>query len=567
MNLKENLKEKFEIQKAKWQNQTALRAGSYSLAVSAIMLAILVLANVFASALPEGITKLDISSSKLYSITSNTKAVVNNLEKDITIYWIVQSGEEDEVIDNLLGKYEGLSSHIKKIGLLSCVLVVVCIATIVLTQHESKKEEIEENGVSILQIDTDAVTKFSWENEESKLGFHKNDSSVWLYDNDENFPVNEEKINELLEPFADFGSSFTISNVEDFSQYGIDEPICTISIETTDKAYDIKLGDFSTMDSKRYVSIGDGNVYLVNTDPSDSFNIEIEDMIKNDAVLEYDSISKITFNGSSAYSVHYMEENTSSICDDDVYFTNNLPLDTERVEDYLSKISGVNMENYVTYNATDEELKSYGLDAPTLTVTIDYKENSVDTENKKYTLNLSRNPKESPSDDDSDDEEEYFGYVRIGNSKIIYEISSYDYDELMRASYNDLRHKELFTSNFDNVIKIDVSLEGKDYTLIKEKENDITVWKYNDEEIEIGSIKSAIEDLSADSFTSDAPSGKEEISLKLYLDHKNASEISIALYRHDGSKCIATLNGEPVSLISRSSIVDVIEAVNAIVLD
>ena len=69
-------------------------------------------ANVFVSALPTNLTKYDISSSKLYSITSNTKVVVNGLEDDVTIYWIVQSGEEDQVIENLLGKYESLSEHI-----------------------------------------------------------------------------------------------------------------------------------------------------------------------------------------------------------------------------------------------------------------------------------------------------------------------------------------------------------------------------------------------------------------------------------------------------------------------
>ena len=64
------------------------------------------------SALPANLTKYDISASKLYSITSNTKVVVNALEEDVTIYWIVQSGEEDAVIENLLGKYESLSDHI-----------------------------------------------------------------------------------------------------------------------------------------------------------------------------------------------------------------------------------------------------------------------------------------------------------------------------------------------------------------------------------------------------------------------------------------------------------------------
>lgn len=58
-------------------------------------------------------TNYDISSSKLYSITSNTKVVVNNLQQDVTIYWVVQSGEENDVIENLLSKYESLSDHIE----------------------------------------------------------------------------------------------------------------------------------------------------------------------------------------------------------------------------------------------------------------------------------------------------------------------------------------------------------------------------------------------------------------------------------------------------------------------
>lgn len=94
------------------QNRQSTRGGAYSLAVTAVVLAIVIVVNLFASALPTSLTKYDISSSKLYSITSNTKVVVNALEQDVTIYWVVQSGAEDQVIDNLLSKYESLSDHI-----------------------------------------------------------------------------------------------------------------------------------------------------------------------------------------------------------------------------------------------------------------------------------------------------------------------------------------------------------------------------------------------------------------------------------------------------------------------
>ncbi len=93
-------------------NKTALRGGAYSLAVTAVVLAILIVINVFVSMLPASATRFDISASKLYSITSNTKVVVNNLQEDVTIYWIVQAGQEDQVIETLLSKYDSLSDHI-----------------------------------------------------------------------------------------------------------------------------------------------------------------------------------------------------------------------------------------------------------------------------------------------------------------------------------------------------------------------------------------------------------------------------------------------------------------------
>jgi len=107
---------KLKLLKSSWEkekNKIALRGGSYSLIMTAIVLAILIMVNIFVSSLPTPLTKYDISSAKLYSITSNTKVVVNALKQDVTIYWVVQSGEEDDIIENLLNKYDSLSDHIK----------------------------------------------------------------------------------------------------------------------------------------------------------------------------------------------------------------------------------------------------------------------------------------------------------------------------------------------------------------------------------------------------------------------------------------------------------------------
>ena len=171
----------------------------------------------------------------------------------------------------------------KKLYILLGILAAVCLLTFIVSRQEEKKEKIKNSDKVILNIDSDDVTSLSWENEKGKLAFHKEDS--WVYDEDEAFPVNEKKVKKLLKTFQEFGVSFVIEDVKDYGQYGLDDPLCTIDIKTKDKSYEIKLGDYSKMDSERYVSIGDGNVYLVKEDPLESFNLELKDMIKNDTKI------------------------------------------------------------------------------------------------------------------------------------------------------------------------------------------------------------------------------------------------------------------------------------------
>lgn len=110
--LKAFFQESLSAFKGSGSGHNAFRGGGYAMVITAIVLAIVLLVNVAVSALPTNLTQFDMSASKLYSITSNTKAVVNNLEDDVTIYWIVQADEEDAIIEALLDKYDSLSDHI-----------------------------------------------------------------------------------------------------------------------------------------------------------------------------------------------------------------------------------------------------------------------------------------------------------------------------------------------------------------------------------------------------------------------------------------------------------------------
>ena len=465
----------------------------------------------------------------------------------------------------------------KRIYVLLGVLAVVCVAAFAVVHYQEEQERIANTDEVILELDTDAVESLSWSYDDQSLAFHKDEN--WIYDDDEAFPVDEEKINALLEQFQAFGASFIIEDVTDYGQYGLDDPACTIDIATADTSYEIQLGDFSTMDSQRYVSIGDGNVYLVQNDPMDSFEITIRDLIDNDETPDFDQVSSIQFSGEDSYEAVWQEENTYTACADDHYFVQEgdawLPLDTSRVESYLSAISSLDPEDYVTYTAGEEDLDAFGLDDPELTVTVQYTAEDEDGNQtaETFTISVSRDPAERKSAaaeteeaDTEETEEDITAYVRIDDSEIVYQIAGTSYEKLMAAGYDDLRHREVFAADFDDVTGLEITLEGSTYQITSEGTGDNKTFSYGEEELEIGDLQSALESLTAASFTEESPDQKEEISLTVTLDNENVQEIQIQLYRYDGEQCLAVVDGEPVSLVPRSSVVDLIEAVNAIVL-
>ena len=460
---------------------------------------------------------------------------------------------------------------------LLAVFAVVSITAVLVSRHEEKVEQIKNSGKTILSIPTDTVTAPSWTNKDGTFSFTKGDT--WTYDGDSAFPVDEGKINDLLAQFEDFAAAFAIDDVEDYAQYGLTEPICTISITAGEETYTVQLGDFSKMDEQRYVSIGDGKAYLVSHDPLDEFGAVLRDMILDDTIPAFDTAEKIAFTGTENYTISYDEDGTS-ICADDVYFADAQPLDTDNVNAWLTALTGLDLTDYVSYNVTNEELQTFGLDKPALTITLDYSssdEDGTETDAGTLVLHLSQNPEELAAygealANEEDDLPDVTRYARVGESQIVYQITQSEFDALTAVSYDTLRHQKLFTADFDTVTSIDVTLEGETYTFTytpPENEDDEDAegtWSYNGEEFDVFNFSYALRALSASSFTDEKPTGQEEISLTLHLDNEDFPAFTLTLYRCDGETCIAEVDGEPVAFVSRSQAVDLVEAVRTLTL-
>ena len=273
----------------------------------------------------------------------------------------------------------------KKLYILLGVLVAVCAITFGVSRYQTRQEEIKNSGEVILEVPTDSVESLSWDVGDRSFSFHKettegdtDSESIWIYDEDDVFPVDKTKINNLLSCFESLTAAFVIENPEDLGQYGLTDPSCTINFSDGESSYTVLLGDYSPMDTQRYDTIGDGNVYLVSEDPMEEFDVELSKMLDDDDIPyleEEGTTTSIRFSGEINYEIAYEADSDNTYRADDVYFTEQngrqVPLDSTRVSDYLHEVSFVFPDEYVTYKATDEDLPACGLDNPQLVIVAD----------------------------------------------------------------------------------------------------------------------------------------------------------------------------------------------------
>ena len=475
----------------------------------------------------------------------------------------------------------------KRLKILAGALVVAAVATFGVLHVQEKQAEIANTDAIILDIDPASVTALSWSVDDGAFSFHKDGD--WTYDDDADFPVDPEQIEVLLSYFDEMGAAFVIKDAEDLGQYGLDDPSCTIDITTDDGETTVLLGDYSSMDSQRYVSIGDGNVYLVASDPLPAYEVELSDLIDNDDIPGFGTVDSIHFEGDSSYDVvhqDYDEAAGLSTNSADVYYKQDgddlAPLDTDKVSQYLAALSGLSQDTVVTYKASEEDLATYGLDDSELEATIGYTVSEENADGEKtetaetFSFALSRDAATKAadaeagadvSDEEANEADKLKAYLRIGDSPIIYEIGETSYEALMAYSYDDLRHDALYNGEFAEITQFDVTIGGTSASITSEEaDDDGCSFSYDGETVDTSAIQTALEAVTATSFTDAAADGEEELALTLHLDHEAIPTVELAFYRHDGETCLVTVDGTPTAYVARSAVVDLIEAFNTNIL-
>lgn len=94
-------------------NKKYLKIGSFSITMTAVVIAVVIVLNLFAAEIPATYTKFDLSAASLYSIGEETETVLAGVDEDVTFTILAQRGSEDQTIMELLERYSALNDHIK----------------------------------------------------------------------------------------------------------------------------------------------------------------------------------------------------------------------------------------------------------------------------------------------------------------------------------------------------------------------------------------------------------------------------------------------------------------------
>ena len=127
------------------------RAGSWSVAAAAVVVAIAIFLNLIVDSLPSTMTEIDLTTDSIYALSDQTKRIAASLDKDVTLYIICNQGNEDSTIQRLLNRYADLNRHI------SVTSVDPTIDPTFLSKYDLEISQLYENSVLVV-CDDDSLT-------------------------------------------------------------------------------------------------------------------------------------------------------------------------------------------------------------------------------------------------------------------------------------------------------------------------------------------------------------------------------------------------------------------------
>lgn len=460
----------------------------------------------------------------------------------------------------------------KTVKLVSAVVVlgVLCAAyegvNFYVTSQEEKETEENDTSVDLVSLEADDITAVSFTADQNKVEFDKKDDS-WTEKSDANFPVNQDTVDSAVKGVASLTADQEISDVEDMSQYDLDNPQNTITLTTADGDTSLQIG-MESSNNQYYVKKEDDdkNVYLVSSSSIEPFMGTLYDFAESGT---FPSVTSATITD-----VKVDKENSYELTQDaDNLFWNvsdgktTEKADTTKAGTVTSAVGSLAYDKFVDYNCTDDS--KYGFDDPYAVITVKYteeeavesdedSEESTDADTEESTTDEAAADTSEDADasdeDSSEDEQEtqtvektltiYVGdetgddrYVKVDDSKEVYTITKDSLTDILDSTMSDFYSMTVSYVSANNLDSLEVQSADGDHTInivtetVKAEDEDTTDDTDSDTTDESSTETSDESSTDTDSSDESSSDDEEETTTTTYkLDGEDLDESTFTTF-------------------------------------
>ncbi len=436
------------------------------------------------------------------------------------------------------------------------VLVALIIGTIVVIKIGEYRERMETYEEVVFSFDADKVERFSFSlAATAHCDLTKDKNGIWLLDKEVQYPINQELVEELLNCINNYEAKFKIVNPE-LSVYGLDRPEHTATITIGGESRTISFGDKSPIEGERYFMVGDGFVYIAKEDVAEKFEVDNNDLMAFEKFPDVKQFTGLRILGANNLEVIYKENAGYCYSDSFVYYTKvygqYMPCSSKYVESTIDAVWKALTDYYATYDIKDEDLDTYNLREPELTVEISY----LDENDEEHMEIVYMSPRTISG-------AKFFH--RVG-SKYIIHMNDENYEKFLNASYNTLRPSEMVLADWNTVKQVIVNIDGERATFDVQKDGSKTLFFMDGEEVDLDAFSRDVNKLDYVEFLDSAELKSKEGEIKFVFDNEKWPSMTCEIYKYSGNACVIKVDGRITGTVLREDCVKVIEELNAVIL-
>ena len=326
--------------------------------------------------------------------------------------------------------------------------VYVGLNTYVSKEEKTESSSEEESKTEVFSVKTDDIKSLGFIVDKKAVTFEKKDDS-WVKKDETAFPVNQTTLDSAASAIETVEADRVLEDVEDLTEYGLDSPSNTVTVDTADGTTKFNIGDENTSTNQYYISRDDDDstVYVVAADTVSPFMNSLYDYAQGEDFPTIDSSTVKKVQVSEDKDSYVLEENSDGATWDvsGDGSSDKESADTTAAGNVTSGLGSFAFDQFVNYNA--EDLSQYGLDKPYATITVDYQE-EVEDDSTDSTNSGENDSTASESDSESSDSTDTDSKTTTVDKQLVIYVG----DEAGDGSrYVTVDNKQIYTMSTDTL--------------------------------------------------------------------------------------------------------------------